>query len=432
MDDLAAPQKISPRTFDWLRDESRQWVADGMVDEEGRAQILSRYVTESSPHRATMALSLIAVLMCGIGVLLVIGYNWDRIPPAAKVAMIMASTALAFTGAALAHARDRRTPGEVLSAAGTLLFGNGIWLIAQVLHIQGHFPDAFLWFAVGAIVTAFLVDSAAIGAGAAILAAAWIISEASFYPHIIWPFLLLWSYCVWVAYRLGSPVMIRVLGLTAALWVAFATIDESHMTVWPAAVVLTSCALYAVGRWHEETHHLGDAWRMSGLGALLLMIVPLMVSGLYADLHAGAQLSTVLIMATAAATALSAAARPLRSPADRAVLAGTAVAATWAAVVSSGLFAPGWWLTMVSTVAFSAVSLVLCVTLIRSAFRSNRTADLVFGVLFGLAFLIVRWTSVIENLLWSGLLLLVTGGGLLFVARQWLRRDHSLVAGRAS
>ena len=53
-------------------------------------------------------------------------------------------------------------------------------------------------------------------------------------------------------------------------------------------------------------------------------------------------------------------------------------------------------------------------------------------MLFGLAFLIVRWTSVIENLLWSGLLLLVTGGGLLFVARQWLRRDRPGLAGRTS
>jgi len=70
--------------------------------------------------------------------------------------------------------------------------------------------------------------------------------------------------------------------------------------------------------------------------------------------------------------------------------------------------------------------------LIRSAFRSNRHSDLVFGVLFGLAFLIVRWASVIENLLWSGLLLLVTGGGLLFIARQWLRRDQSLLVERVS
>jgi hypothetical protein len=108
------------------------------------------------------------------------------------------------------------------------------------------------------------------------------------------------------------------------------------------------------------------------------------------------------------------------------------VALVWALVAGSGLLSDTWWLKTVSTIAFSTTALVLCVALIRSAFRSNRTSDLAFGVLFGLAFLIMRWTSMIENLLWSGLVLLVAGGGLLLIARQWLRRDRSLLVGRAS
>jgi hypothetical protein len=265
-----------------------------------------------------------------------------------------------------------------------------------------------------------------------VLAGIWIISEASFYPHIIYPFLVLWACAVWVAYRLRSTIMVRILGLAAALWVGIATVNESHMTAWPGTVMLGACALYAIGRWHDEASEMGDAWRMSGLGTLLLVIMPLMVSGLYSDIDKGAAASTFAITAVVAFAALSAVRRPVRILGDWAVVVTAVVAAAWTGVVWSGLMSRGWWLTTASTIVFSAVSLLLCVALIRSAFRSNRTADLAFGVLFGLAFLIVRWTSVIENLLWSGLLLLVTGGGLLFVARQWLRRDRSLVVGRAS
>src|SRR5690242_14129606 len=100
---------LSRRTFDWLQAESRNWVNDGMLDEPSRQRILSRYDTDSLPHRGTMALTLIAVLMCGIGVLLVIGYNWDRITAAVKVAMIMASVGAAFGGAAFAYGRKRHT-----------------------------------------------------------------------------------------------------------------------------------------------------------------------------------------------------------------------------------------------------------------------------------------------------------------------------------
>ena len=419
-------------TLDWLQAESGQWVEAGLLDEPSRARILSQYRAESLPHRGTMALTLIAVLMCAIGVLLVIGYNWERIPAAVKVTMVMASVGAAFAGAAAAYARGRRTLGEVLAFAGTLLFGNGIWLIAQVLHIQGHFPDAFLWFAIGAVAAAFLVQSVAIGAGSAVLAGVWIISEATFYSHIIYPFLVLWPCTVWVAYRLRSAMMVRLLGLTAALWVGVATATDSHVNIAPAAVMLTGCALYAIGRWQDDGGDIADAWRMSGLGTLLLMIVPLMTRGFYTDVQKGAAIPAIVITSVAALVAASATRRPIRIPADWAVLVAACVAAVWALAAGTGLLTKWSWGMTCSTIAFSATALVLCVALIRSAFRSDRTSDLVVGVLFGLAFLVVRWTSVIENLLWSGLLLLVTGGGLLFVAREWLRRDGSLLAERAS
>lgn len=436
MNEQPSSRKLSRRTFDWLDAESRHWVERGLVDEPARVRILSQYDTESLPHRGTTALTLIALLMCAIGVLLVIGYNWDRISATVKVGMIMTSVAVAFGGAAFAYARKRPRLGEGLAISGTLLFGNGIWLIAQVLHIQGHFPDAFQWFAIGALAAAFLVESAAIGIGAAILAGVWILSEASFYPHIIYPFLALWPCAVGVAYRLRSGKMIYLLGLTAALWIGVGTATEAHMDTWPATVLLAGGALYAVGRWHHENSEMYEGWRVSGLCTLLLMSVPLMVSGVHREIaqemtHGTAVLSIVLA-SIAALVAISAIGRPARIAGDWAVLLAAVVASAWHVLVWSRLFDRGWWFVTGSTVAFSTVSLIACVAFIRSAFRSNRTSDLVFGVLFGLAFLIVRWTSVIENLLWSGLLLLITGGGLLYIARLWLRRDRTELAERTA
>jgi uncharacterized membrane protein len=427
-----SPHRLSSQTFEWLQRESSRWVSDGIVDDVSRARILSGYDTEPARHRGTMALASIAVLMCGIGVLLVIGYNWDRILPAVKVAIILTAVAAAFGGAAAAYARNRRMLGEVLAFSGTLLFGNGIWLIAQALHIQGHFPDAFLWFSAGAFATAFLVESTAIGIGAALLAGIWLGAEGSFYAHPIYPFLVLWPVAVWIAYRLRSTVIVRMLGIVAALWVLIATVNESHMVAWPGPVALIACALYAAGRWHDDESEMGDAWRTSGLAVLLPVMIPLMVGGMHREIRAEAPISTIIITVVAAAAAFSALGRPVRIPADWAVLLTAGAAAAWTGIVWSGLFTRGWWLTTGSTVLFSALALLLCVTLIRSAFRSNRTGELAFGVLFGLGFLLVRWTSVIENLLWSGLLLLVTGGGLLFVANLWLHRDRTVLMERAS
>ena len=75
--------------------------------------------------------------------------------------------------------------------------------------------------------------------------------------------------------------------------------------------------------------------------------------------------------------------------------------------------------------------LALAVSLVSSAVRRDRLDQLCFGVLFAVAFLLVRSMSVIRNMAWSAALMLATGAALLLVARAW-RSRHQLIEGRAS
>ena len=40
-----------------------------------------------------------------------------------------------------------------------MLFGAGIWLVAQVYHIEEHFPDGFLIWGIGALALAWAMPS---------------------------------------------------------------------------------------------------------------------------------------------------------------------------------------------------------------------------------------------------------------------------------
>ena len=82
-----------------------------------------------------------------------------------------------------------------------------------------------------------------------------------------------------------------------------------------------------------------------------------------------------------------------------------------------------------AVVAFSLLTVVMAASLVRSAFVSDRRFDLYLGVLFALAFIVVRWTSLIQNMMWSGLFLLLTGGGLLAIAWFWRHRDRRVMEG---
>lgn len=422
--------RISRAQLAWLLRESDRWTADGLIDGTLRSRIVERYEAVPLERRALLALVVLAILMCGIGVLLLIGYNWDRIPAAVRIAMILASIAAAFAASSVMYSKGRLAAGEALAFLGTLLFGNGIWLVAQVLHLQGHFPDAFLWFGIGALACAWLVQSRWTGVASVVLFGVWMVSESMFMGRPLYPFLVALPFAVILAYRLGSRTMIVGAGLTTALWIAVATAESSDGAVMPAAVMLAGCALAAAARWHQPGDPLGAAWRASGLVVMLVTAVPLMVSSLHRWIqsgHAGA--TTIVIAGIVAAAGIARALWKPETTSDYAIAAVAVTTTAWAALVWSDTLSGSAVTMRIGTIVFSALALTMSLTLIRTALRSHRTIDLVFGVLFALAFLIVRWVSVIENMLWSGAFLLAVGGGLLLVARLWRDSKRAALAG---
>jgi uncharacterized membrane protein len=419
--------RISRARLEWLARESSRWRDAGAIDEQTRARILSGY--EGEPLvRGPVLLIVLAILMFGIGVLLLIGYNWHRIPDSVKVAMILAAVAASFAGSAAAYARQRAAAGEGLGLLGTLLYGNGIWLIAQVLHIQGYFPDAFLWFLIGAGACAFLLRSKWIGVETAILLVAWVVAASAASQRPVYLFAAAWPAVLAIAYRLRSPVTLGIAAFAMPVWAFFSTVTLSREPVFLGAAAATGCALYAIGAWHRDKSPMKHAWQIAGLFPLLITFVPLLVSEVHREATREGSGPTVLplvIVIAASACVATLARRRLRDPATAAVVIVAAAVFTWTVLLAFGIggqasFALG------ATIAFSVLALLLSVALIRTALSTNRPHEFGFGVLFAAVFLIVRWTSVIDNMFLSGLIMLAAGAGLLFVVRLWRQRDRAL------
>jgi uncharacterized membrane protein len=117
----------------------------------------------------------LGAVVIGLGVILLIAYNWDDIPKAGKLALVFGALAAAH-GAGLWYRRypDWRSQlGEALSALGTMVFGAGIWLIAQIYHIDEHYPNGFLIWAAGALALAWALQSVPQAIIATLLFAIW-------------------------------------------------------------------------------------------------------------------------------------------------------------------------------------------------------------------------------------------------------------------
>jgi uncharacterized membrane protein len=418
--------RISRSRAAWLETQSSRWVALGLIGDDARTAILGSFEVESSERRSMLALLLLGALMFGIGVLLLIGYNWARIPVNGKVAIIMSSVALAFSAAAVAYARRHPAAGETLALIGVLLYGNAIWLIAQVLHIQGEFPDAFLWWAIGALACAALVRSTWIGVAGAVLVFIWVIAAGFTFSRPLLTFVILCPLTMLLSYGLRSPLMLRVAGFAAAAWTLSASFRHQPLVVSVGSTAVLGCALFAIGAWHNESSRMRRAWHSTGLTVLLVSMIPLLTSELHekadVDVVTWSALLPVLPPLLVAATL---ALRPKR-PAEIAVGITAALTALWLVLIPAAQDGGAPWLLISGL--FNLLALALSVSLIRTAVVTDRLADLAFGVLFGLAFLVVRWVSLIDNLFWSGLILIAASAGLFLVARIWRHRGEPMVA----
>jgi len=161
--------------------------------------------------------------------------------------IILGATAIAFAASASAYARGRETLGELLAFAGTLFFGNGIWLLARAVHLDGHYPDAALWWAIGALLTAHLIKSRLIAVEAGIVAMAWVGLETGLFRRPAHVFLGLGAGLLWLAYRTRSAAVLTVAIVSIAAWVAATGVFVFSTTgLLPGAGIVSAAATVAL------------------------------------------------------------------------------------------------------------------------------------------------------------------------------------------
>lgn len=139
----------------WLTEALALWREKGIISHDQAGIILALYGSQADPSRRNHArvlyvLSAMAAFLFGASILLVIGYNWHGIGREAKLAVMLSGTALAH-GAGFWVRRGLGLPfvAQIIHFLGCLVYGAGIWLVAQAYHIDAHFPDGVLWWALG-------------------------------------------------------------------------------------------------------------------------------------------------------------------------------------------------------------------------------------------------------------------------------------------
>lgn len=163
------------RQIDWLYTEIESWESDGLIDQSTGQLLRARYSTDASGSRGFSLLTAIGAIIFGLGVILFFAYNWQSLPKAVKLAMIfIALAAFHLLGWFTRYKNAKQTNlSEGFHLIGTMLFGAGIFLIAQIYHIDEHYPNAFLVWGAAALLFGWVLPSAIQGVVATMLFGAW-------------------------------------------------------------------------------------------------------------------------------------------------------------------------------------------------------------------------------------------------------------------
>ncbi len=174
-----------------LRRELPSWVEQGWVVPGSEQPILDHVASrKQSEGFLAYALATLGVLLLGSGIITFFAANWEEMSKLSKLIVLFSSLWLSYAAAGyLLQRRDSPKTGQALLLLGVIMFGANIMLIAQIYHIDSHYPNGVLLWALGAMLTAYLLPSHAVMVAALALAMLWSGMESLDFDHLHWWFL---------------------------------------------------------------------------------------------------------------------------------------------------------------------------------------------------------------------------------------------------
>jgi hypothetical protein len=182
---------------DALRSEVEEWVREDIITEGQAGEILARYESDGEREgegegegeregeaegegggrpdarsRAVLALSAVGAALVLVGVTLFLATNWDDLPMAAQIGVLLAGPGLAYLGSAVAYRKGVPRAGLALSVLGATLAGPSLFLLADLA--PASIDESWLlfgWTAVTLTTGHALVSRVGTGLGLAVLAA---------------------------------------------------------------------------------------------------------------------------------------------------------------------------------------------------------------------------------------------------------------------
>ena len=147
----------------------------GKTKEEIYAELLKSGASVESIHAGFAALSsdkedthqktiniilTVAAVLVGAGIFSFIASNWDKMGSPVKIAVILSAMIASYSlGWYLKEEKHFIKTGDSLILLGTIIYGAGIFLVAQIFQIRANWPDGFIFWMFGVLAVAYATST---------------------------------------------------------------------------------------------------------------------------------------------------------------------------------------------------------------------------------------------------------------------------------
>lgn len=406
--------------------ESEAWQRDGVITGEQRRAILARYDSATSPaQQASAAVTWLAVLVAGIGAIVLVAWNWTAIPGAVKIAAAAGPMAAFYLWAAMAARARRAVHAERLALLGALFAGAVLFVVDDLFHAAPRHGETMLLWAAVLSATAVLTPSALVAAVAAAVSAWWMVMSAGMPPGPWW-FLAIAPMLALSMERTPNRWVASGMTLVVGAWVFFLVLG-----VWNDQPTVPAIGAVLAGSWLETLARAPAARRPMFARATPALVITLLGLILLLPSTSHRQLPDWRLAADPAAPVVGLLACLACSTAWNAWRTGvrtsrpaalTLLSAVWLIawfVLPAGLHA-STWIQWTWTAAFSAALVFVAAEAVHESARTRNVALLVVGLSSVVIFVIVRVVDA-RSLVFSGVMLLASAALLWWLARAWTR-----------
>ncbi|MBN2533309.1 MAG: DUF2157 domain-containing protein [Spirochaetales bacterium] len=282
-------KKPSVKSLLWLKDELPVWQQENIITAEQVDTIWQRYSglvrDKGISGRFVTVFLVIGALILGAGILLLIASNWRHIPGWVKLVFMFCFIAGAnITGYELGyHRKTSPRLGEALLLLGSILFGAGIWLTAQVFHINAHYTDGVLIWFTGIIPFAWFLRSTPILVFSSIVLTGWALWENIGFQNPVLPYFFIMIALIFPLTYIKKSRLSLFISITGLLlWTGFGLFGEYFRSepddfiircfwVYFPLGIFTYC-LGIIHSFHEKTKVFESIFKFSGIIMLFILL----------------------------------------------------------------------------------------------------------------------------------------------------------------